>query len=655
MKKKALWIPSVRDIATSNLNHLKVNINNKYGTNLNDYNSIHQWSINHKEEFWVTVVEKHPVIFHQTATSTLQLGKHPIETKWFIGSTLNYAENLIKPVEDVPEAIVAYTEEGIRNSISGKELKIKVAQLAAYLKSKGISQGDNVSAIVSNSIETIIAMLATTSLGAVWSSCATEFGEKGILDRLEQVQPKLIFCSSNYIYAGKKHDISKKVKAVMQRIESINECIDLSNHCEYFTLLKSALENHKEVTAPIYVPVPFDSPLYIMYSSGTTGKPKCIIHSVGGTLITQIKEHKYHTNLSKGKRTFQFTTCGWMMWNSMVSSLACGAGLLLFDGNPFYPTPNILFDLIDKEGCYAMGISPKYLLTCDKEGVKPIDSHALKELRIITSTGSPLNEQCYNYVYNKVKKDVCLASISGGTDIIACFLASNITLPVYSEELQCKSLGMDVQILDEKGNTIVNQKGELCCSSVFPSMPIGFLNDNADQKYKDAYFTTYENKWCQKDMAEEVVHDKGTNGLIIYGRSDTVLNPGGVRIGTAEIYRQIDPINEIVESVVVGYTNADKDVEVILFVVLKEYLELNDALKTTIKTNIRNGASPRHVPNKIIQVQDTPKTLSGKVAEKAVMNIINGFANTQKDTLANPDCLEEFERIKKEQFKVYKD
>ena len=645
-----LWLPDDKRIAQSNMMVLQNHINKLYQTAISDYNDLHRWSIKNTADFWNTVVELHPVIFHSKAEQVIIKDKHPIYTKWFLGATLNYAENLLLPVKHLSEALVGYTETGERESISGKKLYERVAQTAAYLKDKGIVQGDRVVGIVGNSIETVIAMLATTSLGAVWSSCSPEFGEAGILDRFSQIEPKALFFTNTYVYAGKQHSTIDKVNTVKKSISSIQFCIDITNTCDSFETMQAIFESYSTVHDINFVSLPFNHPLFIMYSSGTTGKPKCIIHSAGGTLVQHVKEHRYHVDLKPGNKLFYYTTCGWMMWNWLISGLANGLTLILYDGNPFYPSSSILFDIMQAEQCHVMGISPKYLQTCEKEGVNPMDTHKLDSLITILSTGSPLSDQSFQYVYEKVKKDILLASVSGGTDIISCFIGGNTCLPVYSGELQCKALGMDVHIVNAEGTPVVNEKGELTCHNVFPSMPIGFWNDPDNEKYMASYYTIYKDKWCQSDMAEEVEHPNGVNGIVIHGRSDTVLNPGGVRIGTAEIYRQLDSIPEIIESVVVGHTNKQKDVDVVLFVVLKPEHELTEELKLRIKGNIRRGASPRHVPNAILQVKDTPKTLSGKIAEKAVMNIINGYTNTNRDTLANPTCLDEYQMIKEDYF-----
>jgi acetoacetyl-CoA synthetase len=650
MTTSPLWKPDEKRIAESNMMALQNHINNTFKQNISNYNELHQWSIDHTANFWKTIAELHPLILHHQPEVIVKHGKHPIETKWFIGATLNYAENLLLPAKELKEALIAYTESGERKAISGKELYKRVAQTAAFLRENGITQGDRVAGVVSNTIETAIAMLAVTSVGAVWSSCSPEFGEQGILDRFSQIEPKLLFFTNTYSYAGKQHVITEKVSAIKQNIGSIKKCVDLSNTALNDELLDNIYTTYSSVHEIKFVPVAFNHPLFIMYSSGTTGKPKCIIHSVGGTLIQHVKEHRYHVNLKPGNKLFYYTTCGWMMWNWLISGMANGATLILYDGNPFYPKPSILFDIMDKESCDVMGISPKYLQTCEKEGVEPIKTHSLKNLSGILSTGSPLGEQSFHYVYNKVKKDIALSSVSGGTDIISCFIGGNVCLPVYPGELQCKALAMDVKILNPESQAILNEKGELTCVNVFPSMPIGFWNDPNNEKYLASYYSNYGDKWCQSDMAEEIEHKNGTNGFVIHGRSDTVLNPGGVRIGTAEIYRQLDSINEITESVVVGYSNKEKDVDVVLFVVLRPGNELNNELKAIINSNIRKGASPRHVPKTIIQVADTPKTLSGKIAEKAVMNIINGYATTNRETLANPICLDEYESLKKKHF-----
>ncbi|MEE9326958.1 MAG: acetoacetate--CoA ligase, partial [Cocleimonas sp.] len=515
---------------------------------------------------------------------------------------------------------------------------------AQFLRKKGIAQGDIVAAYLPNMPEAVITMLATASLGAIWTSCSPDFGVQGVLDRFGQVKPKVLITANAYFYNGKTHDCLEKVTQIMATLESIQALIVVpyaNDIClDEATFYPQILAEYPDAKLE-YSRVDFNAPLYIMYSSGTTGVPKCIVHGVGGTLLQHLKEHLLHVNLKPADRIFYFTTCGWMMWNWLVSALATGATLMLYDGSPFYPNANCLLDYVDQEDINVFGTSAKYIDVLRKESIDFSATHSLEKLKTILSTGSVLVPESYDYVYEKVKTDVCLSSISGGTDIVSCFALGSAILPVYRGELQCKGLGMDVQIWDDSGRRVLNEKGELVCAHPFPSMPIYFWNDPENKKYHDAYFAKFNNIWCHGDYVLETDNE----GLVFYGRSDTVLNPGGVRIGTAEIYRQVEKLDEVQESIVIGQ-EWQGDVRVILFVKLMDDLIIDESLVDKIKRQIRSNTTPRHVPEKVIQVADIPRTKSGKIVELAVKNRVENKAIANIESLANPEALEFYKNIK---------
>ncbi|MHB1126903.1 MAG: acetoacetate--CoA ligase, partial [Bacillota bacterium] len=525
------------------------------------------------------------------------------------------------------------------------ELYENVARLAYSLRQAGVKDGDRVAGLMPNMPETIVAMLATTSIGAIWSSCSPDFGFNGIMDRFGQINPKILFAASGYSYNGKNFNSIELASRLKREIPSIEKVVIVPyiGSLEGLDEIPGAID-YAEFLSPRsgleidFAQLPFDHPVYILYSSGTTGVPKCIVHGAGGTLIQHLKELILHTDLRREDRIIYFTTCGWMMWNWLVSSLAVGATVALFDGSPFYPDPGTLFKFVEDERITVFGTSAKYLASIEKAGLKPGGSYDLSSLKAILSTGSPLGAESFEYVYQEIKKDLCLSSISGGTDIISCFALGNPTGPVYTGELQCRGLGMKVEAFDETGNPVYDQKGELVCTVPFPSMPVGFWNDPGNKKYKNAYFETYPGVWRHGDYIEIVSE---TGGVIIYGRSDATLNPGGVRIGTAEIYRQVETLPEILDSIVVGQ-DWDSDVWVILFVKLVEGMKINDELVKKIKAVIKENASPRHVPAKIIQVADIPYTVNGKKVELAVRKVIHNEPVLNKDALANPEALELF-------------
>jgi acetoacetyl-CoA synthetase len=640
-----LWKPSEQLLTESQLTQFSQQLAQQQGLDFTDYAALHQFSITHRDVFWRAVIDFCGVIYHQEADNELIDDGHMIEAQWFKGMTLNFAENLLKH-QGTDEAIVFESESQNISSLSFNDLRSRVAQVQQKLKACGIKKGDRVVGFLPNIPETIIAMLATTSLGAVWSSTSPDFGINGVVDRFGQIEPKVLFSVNAYEYNGKTHDCLAKVEQIVAQIDSIEHTVIIDFVPHEQTLPAGALDYDQWLLGTAadaeleFTPVPFDHPLYVLYSSGTTGKPKCIVHRTGGILLQHLKELMLHANVAEGKRLFYFTTCGWMMWNWMTSTLATGASLVLFDGSPFYPNGNRLFDLVDKHGITHFGTSAKWISAVEKAGVKPAESHDMSSVETIFSTGSPLMPESFDYVYRDVKAEVCLSSISGGTDICSCFALGNSNLPVYRGQLQCLGLGMAVKILDENQQAVIGEPGELACDLAFPSMPVYFWKDANHDKYKSAYFDKYDNVWCHSDRAE--ITEQG--GMVIYGRSDTTLNPGGVRIGTAEIYRQVESLEPITESIVVGQEWED-DTRVILFVVMQPGYDLDDELKQLICSTIRQNTTPRHVPAKIIAVTEIPKTISGKIVEIAVRDVIHGKTVANTDALANPEALELFKNL----------
>ncbi|HHL31219.1 MAG TPA: acetoacetate--CoA ligase [Oceanospirillales bacterium] len=641
----AIWQPNPDDLANLNITAFQKHLNDTFNLTLNDYQQLHAFSINQTEKFWQAIVDFCQIDFIQAATSVVKYHQHMIDTEWFIGGRLNYAQNILKHRND-KTAITFENEAGQQQSITYKQLYLKVAQLQGFFKNEGIVKGDVVAGFLPNIIETVIAMLATTSLGAIWTSTSPDFGFEGVIDRFGQVGAKILLTTDGYFYNGKTHDCMKKVKIISQHIDSIQKTIvipfaDLAWKSEtnkHFVVWQDCLDNDN--TQVHFEAVEFKHPLYILYSSGTTGKPKCIVHGTGGILLQHKKELVLHSNVSADDKLFYFTTCGWMMWNWMVSTLSTGASLFLYDGSPFYPDGNRLLDMVNNNNISHFGTSAKWISAIEKANIIPKNQRQFNHLSTIFSTGSPLMPENYDYVYEQWKTDVCLSSISGGTDICSCFALGNPALPVYKGELQCLGLGLDVAILDDDGERILNETGELSCLNAFVAMPVMFWNDPDNKRYKSAYFEKFDNIWCHGDLAKITPH----HGLTIYGRSDATLNPGGVRIGTAEIYRQVDNLVEVLESIAVGQ-DWDNDVRVVLFVVLLNNLQLDEALIKKIKTTIRSNTTPRHVPAKIIQVTAIPKTISGKIVEIAVRNVIHNRAVTNTDALANPQALEQYRNL----------
>jgi len=638
-----IWRPSKERIATANITRLMAQVQADTGHEFHDYADLYQWSIDQRAEFWDSLWRFADVIAATKGESVLLEGGDMMDARWFPDARLNYAENLLRHRPDNTPALIYWAEGGDKRTLLYGELIAQVSKLAQALRDDGVVAGDRVAAVLPNLPETVIAMLAVTSIGAVWASCSPDFGTQAIIDRFGQINPKVLFLVDGYRFNGKDYDCRDRFKSLGKAFQSV-----------YRTVLVNTIDSTRspvtewtpfadysrafDGTKPInFAALPFNHPLFILFSSGTTGPPKCIVHSAGGTLLQHLKEHLLHTDVHASDQLFYFTTCGWMMWNWLVSGLASGATLVLYDGSPLYPIPEILFDMVDAVKINIFGVSAKYIDAIKKAGLKPRQTHQLASLKTILSTGSPLVPEGFDYVYQSVKADVCLSSLSGGTDIVSCFVLGCPILPVRRGEIQCRGLGMQVEVFDESGEPAVGEKGELVCSAAFTSMPIGFWNDPDNMRYRAAYFEKYPGIWCHGDFAELCPE----GGVVIYGRSDSVLNPGGVRIGSAEIYRQVDQIDEVLESVVIGQ-QWQGDCRVILFVCLRDGLALTDALIQKIKNQLRNNASPRHVPAKIIQVEAIPKTKSGKIVEKAVRDVVQGVPVKNLDALANPEVLEQF-------------
>ncbi|ARU56894.1 acetoacetyl-CoA synthetase [Oleiphilus messinensis] len=653
-----LWSPKADTIENSNLTSFIQFLQSRFdhlpfSCPARDYEALHKWSVTNKAEFWSAVWDFHEVKGNYNSKHILSDSAKMPGARWFEGATLNFAENLLQGNEN-DLALIATDETGSSQSLTYGELRENVAALRSALQKSGVCSGDRVAGFLPNSSYAVIAMLATASLGAIWSSCSPDFGLQGVIDRFGQIQPKVLIGTNGYRYNGKLIDTTERVRAISDELPSLQQLVVVPFVPENETapLPESALtwsayiENQRAELE--FTPMPFSAPLYIMYSSGTTGVPKCIVHSAGGTLLQHLKELSLHADLKPNDRMFYYTTCGWMMWNWLISALAVKATVVLYDGSPFYPDGNAMMDLAETHRLTIFGSSAKYFSALEKGGFKPKDSHDFSALKSILSTGSPLSHESFDYIYRDIKADICLSSISGGTDIISCFALGNTVLPVYRGELQCIGLGMDVHFYDDEGNPVTNGRGELICRSPFPSMPVGFWNDSEGKKYHDAYFSRFENTWAHGDFGETIIHGQieaedppYQRSVVIHGRSDAVLNPGGVRIGTAEIYRQVEKVEAVLESIAVGQKWLD-DVRVILFVRLRDGIHLDDALTAQIKSTIRQNTTPRHVPAKVIEVADIPRTISGKIVELAVRNIIHGEEVKNKDALANPEALDLF-------------
>jgi len=625
---KPLWTPSPERAALTELaRFMKL-------AGCSSYEELHRWSVESRADFWSLVWDFCGVIGDKGRDIVVDGDRMP-GAKWFPQARLNYAQNLLRGRGD----IVFWGEERIKRRVTHDQLRRLVSRIAQALADAGVKKGDRVAGYLPNVPEATAALLATASLGAVWSSCSPDFGVQGVLDRFGQIEPKVLFCADGYLYNGKEFDSQEKASQVLEKLPSVEECVVI----DYLGAPATAGTSLIDFLEPFqagdirFEQVEFSHPLYILYSSGTTGVPKCIVHSTGGALLQHLKEHRLQSDVKAGDRLFYFTTLGWMMWNWLVSGLASQATVLLYDGSPFVGRGKVLFDFADAEGMTHLGTSAKFIDAIAKAGLKPKETHRLEKLRAILSTGSPLVAEGFDYVYASVKDDVCLSSISGGTDIVSCFVLGNPMGPVWRGEIQAKGLGMAVEVFDEHGKALKGEKGELVCTRPFPSMPIGFWNDPDGSKYRAAYFEKYPNVWRHGDWCEETGH----GGFIIYGRSDAVLNPGGVRIGTAEIYRQVEQLPEVLESLVIGQ-DWEGDVRVVLFVKLQEGRSLDEALIARIKRRIRDNTTPRHVPARVVQVMDIPRTKSGKIVELAVRDVVHGRAVKNKEALANPEALEHF-------------
>lgn len=641
-----LWKPSPDWIADAPITEFSGLAQNVAGKEIGDYNTLHEWSVNDREAFWTLVWDFCGIVGERGERVLLDGDKMP-GARFFPDARLNFAENLLQK-SGSGEAIVFRGEDKVERVLSWDELRSLVSRMQQLFRAHGVQAGDRIAAMMPNMPETVAGMLAAASIGAIWSSCSPDFGEQGVLDRFGQIEPVLFIAPDGYWYAGKRIEVGAKIAAVLDQMPSVRAALivdylgdaqEVSAEIEKATPLAAALEGYQPVELN-FTRLPFDHPLYILFSSGTTGVPKCIVHSAGGVLLQHVKEHRLHAGIKDGDRFFYFTTCGWMMWNWLVTGLASGATLLLYDGSPFHPDGNVIFDYARDWKMSYFGTSAKFIDSVRKAGLRPIETHDLSSVRVISSTGSPLAPECFRFVYEGIKADVHLASISGGTDIVSCFVLGVPTLPVWMGEIQGAGLGMAVDVWDDEGRSIRQEKGELVCTKAFPSMPIMFWKDADGAKYRSAYFERFDNVWCHGDFAEWTEHD----GLIIHGRSDATLNPGGVRIGTAEIYNQVEQLDEILEAICIGQ-EWEGDVRVVLFVRVAEGVALNPQLEQKIRTRIRTGASPRHVPAKIVAVSDIPRTKSGKITELVVRDVVHGREVKNKEALANPEALELYRDI----------
>ena len=641
VSERPLWIPSPERAAATRLAEFMRHVARQWNIRIGDYWGLYDFSIERPAEFWEAVWDFCGVIGTRGERTVAGFERMP-GAQFFPDARLNFAENVLRQTGSGP-ALIFNGENTVRRLVTHDELRSSVARFASALRAAGIKRGDCVAGYLPNMPEAIVAALGAASVGAVWSSCSPDFGVQGVLDRFGQIEPRVLVAVDGYFYAGKTHDIRARTAAVVERLPSVERTVMVPylesepavDGIRNAVSLTAFIDGHDDV--PRFEPLPFDHPLYILYSSGTTGVPKCIVHGAGGTLIQHLKEHQLHCDIRRGDRVFYFTTCGWMMWNWLVTALASDATLLLYDGSPFHPDGNVLFDFADETGMTLFGTSAKFIDAANKNGVKPARTHKLSSLRTMTSTGSPLVAESFDYVYREVKADLHLASISGGTDIVSCFVGGVPTEPVWRGEIQAAALGMKVAVFDDRGEPLVGEKGELVCTMPFPSMPVGFWNDPDGRKYSAAYFETYPGVWRHGDWVEITPH----RGVIIYGRSDAVLNPGGVRIGTAEIYRQVEQLDEIVESLVIGQ-QWQNDERIVLFVRLRDGESLTDALQERIRKRIRENTTPRHVPARVLQVTEVPRTKSGKIVELAVREVVHGREVRNREALANPEALDQY-------------
>lgn len=636
-----LWTPSAGRVAKAQSTQFIQSINQQFNEDIQGFHELYQWSVDNDADFWSAAWDFCGVIGDKGERVT---AKYPLfhQNRFFPDAKVNFAEHFLQNRSE-ETAITFWGEDKEKVRLSFSQLYDEVSQIRQFLIDEGVGKGDRVAAVLPNMPEAVIAMLATTSLGAIWSSASPDFGEQGLLDRFGQIEPKVMFVVNGYYYNGKVFDCHEKFQNVLKSLPCVQSTVVVDYAGDDTRLLKNNSMAFRSVLAA-YQPqtinferFAFNLPVYILFSSGTTGVPKCIVHCAGGVLLQHLKELKLHADIKTGDNLFYFTTCGWMMWNWLVAGLSVGATLNLYDGSPFIDDGRILFDYIDAEKINHFGTSAKYIDALNKHGLNPAKTHDLSSLQSIFSTGSPLAPRSFDYVYEKIKSDVCLSSISGGTDIVSCFVLGSPTLPVYRGEIQTRGLGLAVDALDDEQQPVREEKGELVCKKPFPCMPVGFWNDEGDRKYLDAYFSHYGNIWCHGDYVEITANQ----GLVFHGRSDSVLNPGGVRIGTAEIYRQVDKVHAVVDSVVIGQP-IDDDVRVVLFVQLREGVVLDEALIAEIKTTIRRHTTPRHVPAMILAVTDIPKTKSGKIVEIAVRDTVMGNTVKNQTALANPEALQEF-------------
>jgi len=644
---RPLWQPDAERIEEANLTRFARQAIRDWKLGFNNYPAFYRWTIDRPEQFWESLWKFAGVRASSKGSRVLVNGDKMPGALWYPDARMNFAENLLRR-RDASTAIVFWGEDKVRRSVTHRELYDQVSRMARALRELGVKPGDRVAAYLPNMPEAAAAMLAAASIGATFSTSSPDFGAQGVLDRFGQIGPAVLFAADGYFYNGREIDSLDKVREIAAKLPSLKRVVIVPYVSDRPDV--SGIANAQRLDEFIAGPaagdirfeqLPFDHPQYILFSSGTTGVPKCIVHGAGGTLLKHLCEQQLHTDIKPGDRLFFFTTLGWMMWNWLVSALGSGATLLLYDGSPFVRSGKILFDYADAEGMTHLGTSAKFIDAIAKAGVEPVRTHKLEHLRTVLSTGSPLAPEGFDYVYRAVKRDVCLSSISGGTDICGCFVLGNPILPVWRGEIQGAALGLKVEVFDDKGRSVKGEKGELVCTKPFPSLPIGFWNDSDGSKYHAAYFGRYPGVWTHGDWCEITQHD----GMIIYGRSDAVLNPGGVRIGTAEIYRQVEQLEEVVESLVIGQSwppGEISDVRVVLFVKLREGLMLDEALAARIRNQIRANTTPRHVPAKIVQVPDIPRTKSNKIVELAVRNVVHGEPVKNLEALANPEALEYF-------------